>query len=50
MVIIMDNSIEPTEKVMMSDDGFGYTVQVPSVFIGEEDGLAIANFIREQNT
>lgn len=41
LVIIMDNSIERTETYVMSDDGFGYKVSVPSIFIRETDGELI---------
>lgn len=47
MVIIMDDSIEPTERLVMSDDGFGYSVTLPSIFIREKDGELIQSFIED---
>jgi hypothetical protein len=48
LVIIVDNEFEATEYITMSDDGFGYLVKIPSVFIGEDDGSKIMDYIRNE--
>ncbi len=45
MVIISDNLIEASEILIMADDGYGSTVSIPSVFIPEQEGDIIKNFI-----
>jgi hypothetical protein len=32
----------------MSDDGYGSTVTIPSVFISEKDGEILENYINDQ--
>ena len=49
LVIIMDDSIEQTERIVMSDDGFGYTVSTPSIFIGERNGEKIVEYLGNQS-
>jgi len=34
--------------MVMKDDGFGYMVNIPSVFIGEKDGEAIEKYIKDE--
>jgi hypothetical protein len=45
LAIIVDNLVENTPSMIMKDDGFGYTVNIPSVFIGEKDGETIETFM-----
>ena len=32
----------------MSDDGFGHTVTIPSIFIGEKNGNLIENYVGDK--
>ena len=43
--IIIDNKDEEPERVVMSDDGTGGGIQIPSMIISQTDGKKILNFI-----
>lgn len=43
MVIIIDDAA--TGLMVMADDGFGFTVNIPSVVIGEQNGKILEQFI-----
>mgnify|MGYP003477414474 CR=1 FL=1 len=49
MAIIMDDKVEKTEAIVMSDDGTGAKITIPSVFIGEEDGELIMEHSRNNS-
>lgn len=44
MAIIEDDKVEITENYTMADDGSGYTVHIPSIFIGKGDGEILQNY------
>jgi hypothetical protein len=50
LAIIIDNQLELTQNLIMKDDGFGYTISIPSIFIGEKEGEMIEKFIRDEQT
>ena len=37
-VIVVDSEIEHVDDVIMGDDGYGYRVKIPSIFISTQDG------------
>jgi len=46
-VIIMDNINEDISKIVLSDDGNGAGIKIPSVMISKKDGDTIKQFIKE---
>jgi hypothetical protein len=44
-VLVVDSFVEPVTNIVMGDDGFGFTVQVPSALIGAVDGKILADYI-----
>ena len=46
MAIIVDNHKENITNIVMSDDGSGAGLRIPSVLISKEDGDKIINFIK----
>ena len=46
MAIIVDQSSENVTSVVMSDDGSGAGLRIPSVLISKSDGDKIIEFIR----
>jgi len=46
--IIMDNKIEPSRHVIMSDDGSGHTIGIPSFLIPKKTGEALKEFSEEK--
>ncbi|KRX08243.1 hypothetical protein PPERSA_01173 [Pseudocohnilembus persalinus] len=49
MAIIMDNQFDDLNMVVLSDDGFGDNVEIPTIFISQEDGQNIVNVYNDQN-
>ncbi len=49
LAVIMDDRVEKTENVVMSDDGTGAKITIPSVFIGELDGEIIMEHSRNSS-
>ena len=45
--IIYDNLDENPEKIIMSDDGTGGGIQIPSMIISKTDGKKLKQFFRE---
>lgn len=45
--IIVDNTDEQIEQIVMSDDGTGGGIRIPSMLIGKDDGNAIIKFLKE---
>ena len=44
VAIIIDNRAEMIDEVLMSDDGTGGGIRIPSMLIGENDGLKLINW------
>jgi|APCry1669188879_1035177.scaffolds.fasta_scaffold935803_1 hypothetical protein len=38
MLIIVDNIKEMSESLILADDGNGYLVHIPTIFLSEDDG------------
>jgi PA domain len=47
LAVVIDNSVEDPGQVIMMDDGKGAQVSIPTVLIGEEDGLALLEFFKQ---
>ena len=45
LAIVIDNRFENIENVIMSDDGTGNGINIPSVLIGKTDGQKLIDFI-----
>lgn len=45
--IVMDNSIDDISSVIMSDDGTGMGINIPSLLIGKSDGKILKDFLEE---
>lgn len=43
--IVIDNSDEEIDHVVMSDDGTGHGIRIPSVLISKKDGQKLIDFI-----
>jgi len=46
MALVIDNTNENITNVIMSDDGTGAGIRIPSVLIGSKDGEILKNFMR----
>ena len=44
VAIIIDNRAEMIDEVLMSDDGTGGGIRIPSMLIGEKDGLKLIDW------
>jgi hypothetical protein len=47
--IIIDNIIEPRKKVIMSDDGSGHTIGIPSFIVPKKVGESLKEFSEEKD-
>jgi hypothetical protein len=47
LAVIIDDSFEDISKVIMSDDGTGKAVRIPSFLIGKTDGDKIKDALNE---
>ena len=47
LVIIMDDRVEHSENIIMSDDFSYYNLDIPSIFIKKKDGLNLINYLKE---
>jgi len=45
--MIIDNKKEDINKIVMSDDGSGAGLRIPSMLISYEDGQKLIKFIKE---
>ena len=45
--IVIDSSDENIENVIMSDDGTGAGIRMPSMLISKKDGQKIINFMKK---
>lgn len=43
--IVIDDSDEDISEVVMSDDGTGAGIRIPSMLIGKEDGKKLLKFL-----
>lgn len=50
MVIIYDNEITSSPNIIMSNDGHGHLIDIPSVFISNADGEKILNAFKCSNS
>ena len=46
MALVIDNTNENITNVIMSDDGTGAGIRIPSVLIGSKDGEILKNFMK----
>ncbi|CAD8171963.1 unnamed protein product [Paramecium octaurelia] len=46
LAIIEDDKAEIIENITMSDDGTGYGLQIPSIFISKSDGEILTKYLR----
>lgn len=44
--IVVDNTAEKVENVLMSDDGTGGGIRIPSMLIGQKDGDKLINWLK----
>jgi len=49
LAIIIDNKDEDINKIVMSDDGSGAGLRIPSMLISYEDGQKLMNFMKESD-
>lgn len=47
MAIIVDNSNESLENILLVDDGTASDIRIPAVLISKEDGQIIKDFLKE---
>jgi hypothetical protein len=47
-VVIVDNYEEVSESIIMGDDGQGFKVKIPSIFISQTDGTMIIEYLQGQ--
>lgn len=45
VAIIIDNRFEMTDEIIMSDDGTGGGIRIPSMLIGENDGNKLMKWL-----
>ncbi len=45
VAIIIDNTDENVDSVIMSDDGTGGGIRLPAMLIGKTDGLKLISFL-----
>jgi hypothetical protein len=50
VAIIADNTNEDIETIVMSDDGTGGGIRIPSMLIGNRDGQALIDFLKNANS
>jgi hypothetical protein len=48
-VVIVDNTNEDVDRVIMSDDTTGTGIKIPSMLIGKADGMKIKSFIADHD-
>jgi len=46
MTIVIDNKVENSSLIVMSDDGTGAGIRIPSVLIGKEAGKVILDYMK----
>ena len=48
MAVIIDDSVEDVNKVIMSDDGTGTGIRIPAMLIGRKHGQILKDFLTKQ--
>lgn len=48
--IIYDNTDEEVENIVMSDDGTGGGIRIPSMLISKADGKKLIDFVKRATT
>jgi len=46
VVIVVDDTEEDVENIIMSDDGTGGGIRIPSMLIGKNDGKKLIDFVK----
>lgn len=46
VAIIVDNTEEKIENIIMSDDGTGGGIRIPSMLVGKEEGQKLINYLK----
>lgn len=49
VAIIVDNEVESVNSIIMSDDGSGAGIRIPSLLISKKDGEKLLNFLKTAN-
>jgi hypothetical protein len=49
LAIVVDNSNKKIDEVLMSDDGTGTGIRIPSVLISKQDGETIIDYLTTAN-
>jgi hypothetical protein len=45
LAVIIDDTFEDINKVIMSDDGTGTGIRIPSMLIGKKEGQILKDFL-----
>jgi hypothetical protein len=45
LAVIIDDSFEDVNKVIMSDDGTGTGIRIPAMLIGKKEGQILKDFL-----
>lgn len=48
LAVIIDDSFEDVNKIIMSDDGTGTGIRIPAMIIGKKEGLILKDFLTKQ--
>ena len=46
VAIVVDNTDEDIESIVMSDDGTGSGIRIPSMLISKQDGIKLIDFMK----
>jgi len=49
VAIIVDDTSEDIENIIMSDDGTGGGIRIPSMLISKDDGRKLVDFLKRAN-
>ncbi len=47
VVIVVDDAEEDVDNIIMSDDGTGGGIRIPSMLIGKTDGKKLMEFVKK---
>jgi hypothetical protein len=48
LAVIIDDSFEDVNKIIMSDDGTGTGIRIPAMMIGKKEGQILKDFLTKQ--
>jgi len=48
LAVIIDDTFEDVDKVIMSDDGTGTGIRIPAMLIGKKEGQILKDFLTKQ--